>query len=113
MKKKIIMSLVLISIISSFTIIAIANNSCQHNYVFNSINNGNVIYKCKKCDSITSKNISEVKESWNNDFYNTNDNNSYLDLTSDDFINAKDYAKANNEYKSHKKTPSIDIGEEL
>lgn len=112
MKKKFLLIVTLMAIISSSTIFAIANDSCKHNYVFNSISNGNVIYKCNKCNSVTSKSITEVKNSWNNDLYNTY-NDFYLDLTSDKFINAKDYAKVNNEYKKYKKTPSIDIGDEL
>lgn len=110
MRKKITLNLIIITIISTITIIAIADDNCQHNYIYNSINNGNVIYKCCKCNNITSKSITEVKDLWNDDMYNSN-KDGYLDLTGDSFINAKDYAKANNEYKKYKKTPSLDIGD--
>lgn len=113
LKKKISIFFVVLVLIFSTTWIAVADDSCQHKYVFSSISNGMVTYECSKCAVLTTKSIADVFEMWSDDVYNTVDDNSYLDFVPDGFINAKDYVKIRYEYRKFIMDPSLDIGEEL
>ena len=113
LKKKISIFFVVLVLIFSTTWIAVADDSCQHKYVFSSISNGMVTYECSKCGVLTTKSIVDVFEMWSDDVYNTVDDNSYLDFVPDGFINAKDYVKIRYEYRKFIMDPSLDIGEEL
>lgn len=113
LKKKISIFFVVLVLIFSTTWIAVADDSCQHKYVFSSISNGMVTYECSKCSVLTTKSIADVFEMWSDDVYNTVDDNSYLDFVPDGFINAKDYVKIRDEYRKFIMDPSLDIGEEL
>lgn len=113
LKKKISIFFVVLVLIFSTTWIAVADDSCQHKYVFGSISNGMVTYECSKCAVLTTKSIADVFEMWSDDVYNTVDDNSYLDFVPDGFINAKDYVKIRDEYRKFIMDPSLDIGEEL
>lgn len=110
MKKKILALVVVIITISTVSLVATADDSCQHKYVYSSIESGIVYYSCTKCNNITTKRITDVKDMWDNNLLNTYDDNSYMDLVPDGFINAKDFAKIRNEYSKYKRTPDLDIG---
>ena len=113
LKKKISAFLVALALVFSTTWVAVADDSCQHKYVFGSISNGMVTYECSKCAVLTTKSIADVFEMRSDDVYNTVDDNSYLDFVPDGFINAKDYVKIRDEYRKFIMDPSLDIGEEL
>lgn len=113
LKKKISIFLFVLSLVFSTTWVAVADDSCQHKYVFSSISNGMVTYECSKCSVLTTKSIADVFEMWSDDVYNTVDDNSYLDFVPDGFINAKDYVKIRDEYRKFIMDPSLDIGGEL
>ena len=113
LKKKISIFFVVLVLIFSTTWIAVADDSCQHKYVFCSIKSGTVTYECSNCGVATTKSIADVFEMWSDDVYNTVDDNSYLDFVPDGFINAKDYVKIRDEYRKFIMDPSLDIGEEL
>lgn len=115
LKKKIsILFVVLVLVLSlTSTTVAVADDSCQHKYVFGSIKSGTVTYECSNCGVATTKSIADVFEMWSDDVYNTVDDNSYLDFVPDGFINAKDYVKIRDEYRKFIMDPSLDIGEEL
>lgn len=113
LKKKISIFLFVLALVFSTTWIAVADDSCQHKYVFSSISNGMVTYECSKCSVLTTKSIADVFEMWSDDVYNTVDDNSYLDFVPDGFINAKDYVKIRDEYRKFIMDPSLDFGEEL
>lgn len=110
MKNKIYALVICVLIISTATLIANADDSCHHKYVYNNIEHGIVYYSCAKCNSITTKKITNVIDMWDNDSFNDYVNNSYIDFVPDGFINAKDYAKIRNEYLKYKRTPDIDDG---
>lgn len=114
-KKKISIFLFVLALVLSLTstTVAVADDSCQHKYVFGSISNGMVTYECSKCSVLTTKSIADVFEMWSDDVYNTVDDNSYLDFVPDGFINAKDYVKIRDEYRKFIMDPSLDFGEEL
>lgn len=112
-KKKISIFLFVLALVFSTTWVAVADDSCQHQYVFCSIKSGTVTYECSKCSVLTTKSIADVFEMWSDDVYNTVDDNSYLDFVPDGFINAKDYVKIRDEYRKFIMDPSLDIGEEL
>ena len=113
LKKKISIFLFVLDLVFSKTWVDVADDSCQHKYVFSSISNGMVTYECSKCSVLTTKSIADVFEMWSDDVYNTVDDNSYLDFVPDGFINAKDYVKIRDEYRKFIMDPSLDIGEEL
>lgn len=113
LKKKISAFLVVLALVFSTTWVAVADDSCQHKYVFSSIKSGTVTYECSNCGVATTKSIADVFEMWSDDVYNTVDDNSYLDFVPDGFINAKDYVKIRYEYRKFIMDPSLDIGEEL
>ena len=113
LKKKISAFLVALALVFSTTWVAVADDSCQHKYVFGSIKSGTVTYECSNCGVATTKSIADVFEMWSDDVYNTVDDNSYLDFVPDGFINAKDYVKIRYEYRKFIMDPSLDIGEEL
>ena len=113
LKKKISAFLVVLALVFSTTWVAVADDSCQHKYVFGSIKSGTVTYECSNCGVATTKSIADVFEMWSDDVYNTVDDNSYLDFVPDGFINAKDYVKIRDEYRKFIMDPSLDIGEEL
>lgn len=110
MKKKILMFLVVLALVFGTTWVAVADDSCGHKYVFGSISDGTVTYECSKCGNATTKSIVDVWEMWSDDVYNTVDDNSYLDLVPDGFVNAKDYVRIKNEYRKFIMDPSLDIG---
>lgn len=67
-----------------------------------------IIYTCKHCSLIGYKHVKDVWGYWDNYFYNTEvdgrvnvNNSSYLDVTGDNFINAKDYVKLRNLYNEY------------
>lgn len=66
-----------------------------HNYDFTGYTDGTYNYICTVCDKADSKRKSDLPEFIQ--YVNTNvtrgNNNMYLDLNNDDFINAKDFAK--------------------
>ena len=68
-----------------------------HNYKFVSADNLKLTYKCSECDSTVTKTKSELPIFI--DYVNTKvmrgNDNMYLDLNSDGYINAKDYALLN------------------
>lgn len=113
MNKKISVFLLVLSLAFGIATVAVADDSCQHKYVFGSISNGMVTYECSKCAVLTTKSIADVFEMWSDDVYNTVDDNSYLDFVPDGFINAKDYVKIRDEYRKFIMDPSLDFGEEL
>ena len=113
LKKKISIFLFVLALVFSTTWVAVADDSCQHKYVFGSIKSGTVTYECSNCGVATTKSIADVFEMWSDDVYNTVDDNSYLDFVPDGFINAKDYVKIRYEYRKFIMDPSLDIGEEL
>ena len=69
-----------------------------HNYKFVSADNSKLTYKCSDCDSTVTKTKSELPIFI--DYVNTKvargNENMYLDLNNDGYINAKDYALLNN-----------------
>ena len=113
LKKKISIFLFVLALVFSTTWVAVADDSCQHKYMFCSIKSGTVTYECSNCGVATTKSIADVFEMWSDDVYNTVDDNSYLDFVPDGFINAKDYVKIRYEYRKFIMDPSLDIGEEL
>lgn len=113
MKKQLFPLLIICIALFTIPLVIIADDSCQHKYVYNNIEHGIVYYSCAKCNSITTKKITDVIDMWDNDSFNDYVNNSYIDFVPDGFINAKDYAKIRNEYLKYKRTPTLDIGEEL
>lgn len=68
-----------------------------HNYKFVSADNSELTYKCSECDSTVTKTKSELPIFI--DYVNTKvmrgNDNMYLDLNNDGYINAKDYALLN------------------
>ncbi len=68
-----------------------------HNYKFVSADNSELTYKCSDCDSTVTKTKSELPIFI--DYVNTKvvrgNDNMYLDLNNDGYINAKDYALLN------------------
>lgn len=68
-----------------------------HNYKFVSADNSKLTYKCSDCDSTVTKTKSELPIFI--DYVNTKvvrgNDNMYLDLNNDGYINAKDYALLN------------------
>lgn len=68
-----------------------------HNYKFVSVDNSELTYKCSDCDSTVTKTKSELPIFI--DYVNTKvvrgNDNMYLDLNNDGYINAKDYALLN------------------
>lgn len=68
-----------------------------HNYKFVSADNSDLTYKCSDCDSTVTKTKSELPIFI--DYVNTKvvrgNDNMYLDLNNDGYINAKDYALLN------------------
>lgn len=113
MKRKLLSFMAGLLSICAVFLVANASDSCQHHYVFDGVNNGTVFYTCNKCNDLTSKSISSVLGLWNDDVFNTTDDNSFVDLVPDGFVNAKDYVKINDEYKKYKKLPTIDFGGEI
>lgn len=66
------------------------------------------VYTCKHCGSIGSKNGAALMEMWDRYYLNTvpegrvvQNNSSYMDVTGDGFINAKDYAQMYNLKKQY------------
>lgn len=113
MKKKLLAFLLAIIAVSTVSLAVIADDSCQHKYVYNNIEKGTIYYTCIKCNDITTKSIIDVKDMWNNELLNTNDDNSFIDLVPDGIINAKDYVKLRIEYENYRNTPTLDIGGEI
>ena len=72
-------------------------NALGHNYKFVSADNSKLTYKCSDCDSTVTKTKSELPifiDYVNSKVVRGNDN-MYLDLNNDGYINAKDYALLN------------------
>lgn len=110
MKKKFLLLLSVVLAICGIASVAVADDSCEHKYVYSKIDDGYVVYTCEKCQKQTSKHLEEVVDLAENGQYNVADDNSFIDLVPDGFVNAKDYAKIRNEYKKFKREPDLDIG---
>lgn len=110
MKKKFLLLLSVVFVFCSVASVAVADDSCEHKYVYSKIDDGYVVYTCEKCQKQTYKHIEVVVDLAERAQYNVADDNSFVDLVPDGFVNAKDYAKIRNEYKKFKREPGLDIG---